>query len=36
MKFEILFGHLLDRNMLAIGIFKNPEKLTRHNQKYVF
>ena len=36
MKFEILFGYFLDRNMIPIGIFKNPEKITKNNQKFVF
>jgi hypothetical protein len=35
-KYETLFYYLIERNMIPIGIFRNPEKISRNNQKFVF
>ena len=35
-KFEILFFYLIERNMIPIGIFRNPEIISRNNQKFVY
>ena len=35
-KFENLFFYLIERNMIPIGIFRNPEIISRNNQKFVY
>ena len=35
-KYEELFNIFTEHNMLPIGIFRNPEKLTQNSQRFVF